>query len=375
MMMEEENLIRNLQSLVKIPSFRDSIEVSRWIKDELEGFGYSVDSDGDGNLVAEAGKGKGFLLNGHMDTVAPGDGWKHDPFGAEIEDGKLYGRGASDMKAGLATMLETARLLKLDEKKLRKRVVFAFTAFEEGHPIEKNGVMKILPKLRDIDKGLILEPTTDGNDVSIAMGCRGSYHFNVDILGERGHSSLPGKFENPIYRFPALLDGIRGLPPGKVKIPILGETVSDNLTVTQVCAKEGINVIPGKCSVSLDRRALPSEKPGEIDGKLERICRKSLGSRFRLERTSSIQGYQYADSGLMEICKAAISSAGMRPRPYFEVARFDGCVLKNHGGIGTFMLGPGSIEQAHTVDECCEIEGLVKTSGAILDIIRRWDSS
>ncbi len=167
-MIKKDNLVKNLQSLVKIPSFKDSLAVSIWIKNEMEGIGYEVWSDDDGNLIAEIGAGKGFLLNAHMDTVEAGDGWKHDPFGGEIENGRIYGRGSSDCKAGIASMIEIARILKKSPPK--KRVVLTFTAYEEGYPLEQDGVYKILPELKDIEKGLVLEPTTRGKTIGVAVG-------------------------------------------------------------------------------------------------------------------------------------------------------------------------------------------------------------
>jgi len=358
---------------VKIPSFKDSLGISKWVKKELEGSGYKVDSDEDGNMIAETGnkESPGFILNAHLDTVAPGDGWIHDPFGGEVKDGKLYGRGSSDCKAGVASMLEISRILA--KEKLKKRVVFAFTAFEEGYPLEKNGVYRILPKLRNIEKGLIMEPSTQGSEIGIAVGCRGSVHCKIEILGKRGHSSRPDLYDNPIYKFPKLLEEIKNFPSREMDIKIVNQKIRDNMTVTEICAKEGVNVIPGKCEVSIDRRALPGEDPKYAEAELEKICRKVLGDKFRLLETRAIQGYCCEDRKLLGLCKDVIKSKGMKPNPYFLLARIDGSILKNFAKIGTFELGPGSMSVAHEIDEYCELEGFLRTTDIVLEIIRKWD--
>jgi succinyl-diaminopimelate desuccinylase len=371
---DRERLVRTLQSLVKIPSFEDSVAVSRWIRNELEGFGYDVWSDRDGNLIAEIGNGPGFILNAHLDTVAPGDGWKHDPFGGEIDNGRVYGRGASDCKAGVASMVEIARILKAGENELKKRVVFTFTAFEEGYPIEQNGIYRILPKLKSIGSGLVLEPTVHGNTMDVVIGCRGSMHYNLRIMGKRGHSAYPWLSDNPIYKFPALLEQIKKFPKKSMKIGMLGREIEDLITVTELCAKEGRNIIPAKCEVTIDRRSLPGESPEESREKLESLCRESLGNDFRLVQESGIQGYCFEDVRFLRMCREAIESAGYVPRTDFLMARIDSAILYNLAGIGTFMLGPGSIGQAHRTDEHCEVGGLSGATKAVLGVIKRWDA-
>ncbi len=366
-MIEEENLVENLQSLIKIQSFKDSLGVSKWIKNELEGFGYVVWSDEDGNLITETGDGPGFILNAHMDTVEAGDGWKHDPFGGETVGNKIYGRGSSDCKAGISSMIEIARILKLNPPK--KRIVFAFTAYEEGQPPEKNGLLKILPRLKNIEKGLILEPTMKGNVMGIGVGCRGGIGYIIEILGKRGHSAYASNDENPIYKFPAFLEELKRLPQKTMKIDITNETISDKNSVTEICAKEGPNVVPSKCVVSVDRRSLPDERPGEFRPQIEKICRKGFGKGYTINEVRGIQGYLFDDSKFLGECVKAVESTGMKPNPRFEKARIDATILYNFAKIGAFMMGPGEIEQAHQLDEHCDIGGLVKATEAVLNVI------
>jgi len=373
MQVNKDRLVKTLQSLVRIPSFQDSLKVSKWVKDEMGGIGFNVISDNDGNLIAEIGKGPGFILNAHLDTVGAGDGWKHGPFSGTIENGRLYGRGSSDCKAGVASMIEIARVLK--KESIKKRVVFTFTAFEEGYPLVKNGVYRILPKLKNIDKGLVLEPTYSNGALGIYVGCRGSARYQIDIIGERGHSSTPERYDNPIYKFPKLLEELRSFPKGTMNVGILGKEISDAMTVTEIWAKEGGNVIPAKCTITIDRRSLPTEKPGEPDKKIRALCEKALGKKFAMENKSSVQGYLYEDPEFLEMCKQAVISAGCKTGADFLMARIDASILYNFAGIGALKLGPGTKEQAHVIDEYCDLQGLQKATEAVLGVIRRWDGS
>jgi acetylornithine deacetylase/succinyl-diaminopimelate desuccinylase-like protein len=373
MKIEEEGLVKTLQSLVKIPSFKDSLAVSRWVKNELEGFGYKVDSDSDGNLIAEIGKGPGFILNAHLDTVSPGEGWNFDPFDGVIKYDKLYGRGSSDCKAGVAAMLEIARVLKQDKEKLKKRVVFTFTAFEESYPIEMNGVYKILSKLKNIKKGLILEPTTKGNVIGISVGCRGNAIYHVDIFGKRGHSAYQPDSVNPINKFSLFLQELKKIPKKKMRFPLVRQGAEDKITVTEIRAQEGVNVVPGKCKITIDKRILPDEALEEFPKTLEAVCKKSLGYDFKIEQESGKEGYYFEDRGFLDLCKKAIKSISCEPHPHFKLFRTDGTILYNNAGIGTFMIGPGTISQAHKIDEYCELKGLFKTTEAVLAVIKRWD--
>jgi succinyl-diaminopimelate desuccinylase len=371
---DKDQLVKTLQSLIRIPSFEDSLAISRWVKDELEGIGYQVWSDRDGNLMAEVGKGPGFILNAHLDTVPPGDGWKHDPFEGKVEKDRIYGRGASDDKGGVASIMEIARALR--ETKLKKRVVFTMTAFEEGYPIEKNGIYRILPKLKDIEKGIILEPTTHSSDVGISVGCRGAMRYYVTIKGVRAHSAYQPVSLNPIYKFPRFLDAVKEFPKDKMEVGMLGTEVEDRLTVTEICAKEGGNVFPGECSVTIDRRALPTETPEEFHKKMVSICDRSLGKvgkDYGLMKKSGIQGYLYNDREFLKLCESAVRSIKCKPNPHFKLARTDASILHNFAGIGTFMIGPGDMNQAHAKDEHIEIKNLDKVTRAVLAVIKKWD--
>ncbi|MEM3556061.1 MAG: M20/M25/M40 family metallo-hydrolase [Candidatus Micrarchaeia archaeon] len=360
-----KRVVKTLQELIRIDSSKGIQSISDYVQRELEEVGLKVRRDRDGNLLSEIGEGEGFLLNAHLDTVKAE--WE-GAFSARIVGGRVYGRGASDCKAGVATMIEIARLL--EEEKLSNRVVFTFTGNEEDKPLEMNGAYKLARKIK-ARRGLVLEPTArEDGSIGISVGCRGSYRFRVDVLGKSCHSAHPERGENAIYNAFKFIESFRKMKKPERKI--LGEEVSATASITQIEAKEGVNVIPGKCSLSIDYRALPEEDEREIVEKLDRICRGSLGKKYRLEKLSGIPGGVYKERSFLEECRKAVESVGCVPRVYFKKTRNDSAVFQKHGGIGCYVMGPGIEEQAHKVNEYCSVDCLMRTTEAVRKVVWRY---
>ena len=131
MQISQKNLISTLQELIRIPSVTGNEgTISKFVQNQLEALGLQTTHDEVGNVYCEIGKGKkSLMLNAHLDTV-PAQGYKKDPYRGEKKGNKVIGLGASDCKAGLATMMEIARIL--DPKKINGKLVLAFTVAEEA---------------------------------------------------------------------------------------------------------------------------------------------------------------------------------------------------------------------------------------------------
>jgi len=159
---DAERLIDWLRQLIRIPSITGNEEaISRYVAHEAGKLGYEPQVE-ENNVFFEAGSGgKSLLLNSHLDTVDLGGQWKHDPFGAALEEGKIFGRGSSDDKGNIAAMLEIARLAR--GKQLNGRLLFTFTTGEEfGTALEAKGSF-ILAKHLKADRALVLEPQFDSD--------------------------------------------------------------------------------------------------------------------------------------------------------------------------------------------------------------------
>lgn len=201
------------------------------------------------NLYARIGESSPvLLLAGHTDVVPPGDeaAWSADPFGGEIRDDILYGRGAVDMKGGLAAMISaTMRYLAGGGGGGNGSIAFLITGDEEGPAV--NGTPKLLKFAQDkgqsFDHCLLAEPSSRGNvGDEIKIGRRGSLSGVITVHGKQGHVAYPKQAENPIRKLLAILDALsKPLDFGTVHFE------RSNLEVTSIdVGNETVNIIPAK---------------------------------------------------------------------------------------------------------------------------------
>lgn len=367
-MIEEDRLVKTLQDLVRIPSHESMEAISSHIASEVRKAGLKPEADKDGNVIARLGTGQALLLNAHMDTVGV-DSYP-DAFSGEVRGDKLYGRGSTDDKSGVAAMLELMRALQKDPPK--KQVIFAFTVWEEGGDRETRGAHKVLDRVEATHAITLESAVSEDGRMSIDIGCKGRFVYMIDVLGNATHSGRPQQGKNAIYMASKLIEKLSHLKTPSEKTP-KGDDIMSFLNVTQIEAKEGSNVIPGKCTLTVDYRALPTEKEKDAKSRIERACRDVLGESFRLsDFTEPKAGYLKIDEDFIDVAKAGIQEAGYNPYTQLSSGWFDGAVFHG-GGIATLNVGPGTRGQAHKNPEYCWIPGLVNGTRAVLNIIRRWD--
>lgn len=369
-MIDKDRLVRTLHDLVRIPSHESMEGISGYVAGEIRKLGLKPEVDRDGNVLSSIGSGPGLLLNAHMDTVGVKD--YPDAFSGKVSGGKLYGRGSTDDKSGVAAMLELMRVLKKDPP--RKRVVFAFTVWEEGGGVDKeDGANTIVRKVK-ATHGIVLEGAVKEPDRMYAtVGCKGRFLYTIDVLGKPAHSGSPGKGINSIYLAAKLIDKLKEFGSTSMHIEGIGE-VSSVLSVTQIDAREGNNIIPGRCMLTVDYRALPGENEPEIRRCIESICRQVLGKGFTLTKIGHREGYLSSDKAYTNMFRRAMEKEGLKFKSNISSGWLDGQVFDNHG-IPTYSAGPGTMGQFHKTPEYCWIPGLVKGTRAILNVIREWDKA
>src|SRR5207248_1158598 len=224
-----------------------------------------------GNAVvcgAVSGARPAVLLAGHLDTVPLQEG----DFPARRENGRVYGRGASDMKGALAVMIELWK--RLDRGPLPLELVLLFYDREEG-PIAQNGLRAALekrPDLRRASFALCLEPT----DLSLQVGCCGSMHATLTFQGRSAHSARPWQGENAIHKAGALLEPLKAQPPREVRIGEL--TYREVISVTRIEGFTGRNVVPARCDLNLNFRFAPGRSLDEAEEEV-----RALAKRFGAE--------------------------------------------------------------------------------------------
>lgn len=363
---EREQLIAFLQDMVRIPSpSTQEGPLAKRIVAEMERLGFrDVRVDRVGNVVGWVGEEEGptLMLNGHMDTIRVSDiqAWTHDPFGAEIEGGRLYGLGACDMKGGLAAMVYGAHLLHRAGLPRGGRVVVACVVQEEPSEglgsrilIEEEGVQP--------DWVLIAEPS----DLQIARGQRGRLELQVTVHGRSAHASQPHLGENAVYAAARLVFGLELLAGQLGDDPFLGP---GTLAVTEIRSQAGSrNAIPDRCDLIIDRRLTLGETEAMALAEVQRVITRE-GIRAEVQVTeyaaASYTGYFcrarefYAPWVIEEdhplvtaLARAAKAQLGKRPRVSYWQFSTEGTYTAGVAGIPTVGFGPGDPRLAHTSDE------------------------
>jgi succinyl-diaminopimelate desuccinylase len=236
------------------------------------------------NLYARWGSGHPYLLfAGHTDVVPPGesDRWRHDPFGGAIEAGELYGRGAVDMKGGIACMMAAALQFLDEHPDFSGSIGFLITGDEEGPAV--NGTVKLLAWARErgerFDHCILGEPTNpDRLGDMIKIGRRGSLTGRLTVHGKQGHVAYPHLAENPI---PGLLRLL-----GALLAPALdGGTEhfdASNLEVTTVdVGNPARNVIPAEARATFNIRFNDLWTPETLRAELDRRLHEAAGNAVR----------------------------------------------------------------------------------------------
>ncbi len=371
-----EDVIGLARDLVRLPSPSGQEEqVAQRLAEEMERLGFdAVTIDPVGNVVGRVGSGRGpiLLLNGHMDTVGVGDpnAWQHDPFGGEIVDGRLYGRGAADMKGPLAAMVYGAWLF-------RQRVGNAFpgTVYVVGVVQEepREGMaMKALVEEEGIRPDFVLlgEPS----NFQVKRGHRGRVEIRVVTRGRACHASNPSAGENALYAAARIIFGIELLATQLPNDPVLGPGTIAVTHLESFAASR--NAIPDRAELVIDRRLTLGETEVKALAEIQSIVQKEgvraevFVPEYEVESYTRyrIRGREYYPAWLLpedhpflrRVVRGAERALGVRPTIGTWAFSTDGVYTMGEAGIPTVGFGPGEEEQAHTADEHILARDLVR---------------
>jgi acetylornithine deacetylase len=334
-----------------------------------------------------AAQGRSILLNGHIDAVPTGDPavWTSDPFGGAVREGKLYGRGVSDMKGGIAAMMLALELLRREGVKLRGDVVFATNTDEEssgagGYALVRHGVKA--------DAGVCAEPS--GFDVWSA--CRGTLCMKVVVAGSPWHAEMPtphwtqGGGVNAIEKTAILLDAVQRLREEWRRRPDQQHEMLAPCDVVPTMIRGGdwIVTYPASCELSLDAQYLPGHVSGDRGG--ESIEAEIRG---RLEAAAAADPWLAAHPLSWRLLCDTVPAEVPRDHPLVELALGTGSALGRVGvatgmnswhdaatftrfGTPTVSFGPGGTDSVHGVDEYVPVADLVDYCAAMCVILTRW---
>lgn len=368
---DASELVQLTQALVRIPTVFDPDRglneepAARYIADLLTGWGWAprveLVAPGRPNVIATidggAGAGPHLLFEGHTDVVTEGDRseWKLDPFGAEIVDGCLYGRGSADMKGGVAAMLLATRAV-VEAGPFPGRITVACLVDEEGMMA---GAKHFVAQghTSDIDAAICCEPEAG----EICNVSKGAIRLRVDLRGRMAHGAMPQHGDNPIPRLGALLEGLgelqHELQAGVGEHPLLGlpyltPTVVDAGTPAQM------NVIPAGASVWIDVRTVPGIEHAALVQRVSDLAGTNAAVTVIDDRPAvDTPPNSPVVAALQEAHEAVTGAPG---RLGGVPGATDGTVLTSRGGIPSVVYGPGGKWIAHQANEFVEVDDLVR---------------
>ncbi|WP_322099402.1 succinyl-diaminopimelate desuccinylase [Haematospirillum jordaniae] len=312
------------------------------------------------NLYARLGtRGPNFCFAGHTDVVPapPSSGWSHAPFGGEVVDGVLYGRGAADMKGAIAAFVAAVARL-LEQGHPAGSISLLITGDEEGPAI--NGTRKLLDWVSRHDTApdmcLVGEPTNpDALGDMIKIGRRGSLSGILTVHGTQGHVAYPHRADNPLPRMLALLQALTATP--------LDEGTADfqpsNLELTSIdTGNTADNVIPGQVRVVFNVRFntcyTAHSLEAEIRSRLAKVCPDP--ARYSLETVCSGEPFLTPQGELSALLMEAISTlTGRTPELSTSGGTSDARFIRHLCPVAEFGLVGRSM---HKVDEHCRVDDL-----------------
>jgi succinyl-diaminopimelate desuccinylase len=379
---DRDALIGFLQALVRAPSQhlpdagRSEAPAAKLVATRMRGWGWQPDmwdvEPGRPNVVAtiEGGEpGPTLLFEGHTDVVSEGDPskWTHPPFGGDIVEGRLYGRGSADMKSGLAAMLFAARTLELT-KPFPGRVILAALVDEEGLMI---GVKDLVAsgRARGVDAAIVCEP--EEREVCIAQ--KGAIRARVTSWGRMAHGAMPQHGLNPIPPLLAFIQRTAGLQAELQKANGEHRHLGwDYITPTVLVANrpEQLNVIPDRAFAWLDVRTTPATDHGRLLARL----RADLGPGLELDVIDDRPPTETpVDHPVVRALVAAHEAVYGAPAAFGGVpGTTDGTILWRDAGIPIVTYGPGGKWIAHQVDEYVEVDEVVRAAEVYVEAARRF---
>ncbi|MDQ0395467.1 acetylornithine deacetylase [Labrys monachus] len=343
-------------------SSRSNLPLIRYVRDYLAGFGieaeiFADDAGDKANLWATIGPPGpgGFILSGHTDCVpVDGQAWTSPPFALTERDGRLYGRGSTDMKGFLASVL--AAVPALVAGKLREPVHLAFSYDEE---VGCTGVRAMIARLAGRGEKpaacLVGEPT----DMRVVVGHKGGRGYDCLVTGSEAHSSLAPRAANAIEYAAELVVFIRrlaaelALGPADEEYDVVHSTISTG----RIRGGTAVNIVPRTCALTFEFRNLAEVMPDAIFGRIAAYAEEELVPAMRRQAPEASIGfemlYDYPAHGidpahpLVTRIKNAVGHNGHGKVAYGTEAG----LFQRDFGVPTVVCGPGSIDVAHKPDE------------------------
>jgi acetylornithine deacetylase/succinyl-diaminopimelate desuccinylase family protein len=366
---EHEELIGLLRELIAIPSENPpgaEGDCARYLARFLEERGLDCRmaevEPGRPNLYAEHGSGSPVLvLNGHVDTVPRGEGWTIDPFGGALESGKIFGRGACDMKGGIAAMCATLLALRRAAVPLSGRLALHLVVDEEATATGS----KLAAAAEPADYVIVTEASAG----QVITAGNGQLNLRIEFAGKAAHSSRPERGHNAIHDAAAFVSAVEAENARFASAPYAGIGPA---TYSVGVIEGGLtgSIVADRCVLILDRRVLPSETlastEAAVEELLQRVAAGRPGMSWQMSRPLEFPPIPPTNNGhLAGILRSALHDLG-GPDPDGRGMRgATDAAWYAERGIPVVIFGPGDGGTAHQPDEYIAVDSLIFATQAL----------
>ena len=364
----KDAIISLTQELVRVPSFSSDAEglsaIAHVISEEMKKAGLSVElMEAEKGLTNVIGKYRGsdtapwILFNGHTDVVpVPSEkDWVSPPFSAEIKDGRIYGRGACDMKGGLAAMLTVPKIIFSLFPEYKGNLILAATVDEEIGGF--NGMKYVVEQGIKANMGIVCEPT----DLKIVNVCKGLLWLKLRTRGISAHGGMPKQGVNAIHKMSIIIDALENYDFPQTPHEILGKP---SVNIGKIRGGSRPNVVPDFCEAEIDIRYLPGQIYQQIIDELNGLIsdlRKQdpqIDAEVKLVRYRSPVEISIEETVVKTVGEALRRILGREPEFRGMISAADSEYLVN-AGIPSIMFGPGSDHLAHATNEWIAIDDIL----------------
>ncbi|ELU1437616.1 TPA: M20 family metallopeptidase [Providencia rettgeri] len=301
------------------------------------------------------GKGKHLLFNGHIDVVPCGCGWSTEPFDPVIKDGKVFGRGAADMKSGVAAMMYAATLLKRNQDTFSGDLTLVFNVDEERINL---GMFHYIKDGISADYAIIGEPTS----LDVCIAHKGVSRYNLSTKGTAGHAAKTRYPDSAISKMAKILPALElhRSSVEEIEHQLLGNA---SMIITTINGGTAPNIVPQHCDIEIDRRLVPGEDKQDIEQKIHQVIAEynqgeeieyHLDNYLFIPASDIPVGHELTQAALETVSRFTEKTS----QPQIFEATCEAPFFSVTSKIPTLIMGPGGLAQAHVKDEFVEISEL-----------------
>ncbi|MDO6658646.1 M20 family metallopeptidase [Anaerobacillus sp. 1_MG-2023] len=380
---DSKEVVALTQELVRIPSvYRPGTEdgneqaVAEYVASYMKKMGLEVHMEevepGRPNVIGilDSGRpGKTLLFEGHTDVVTEGDrsSWTYDPFGAEIVNGRMFGRGTNDTKGNLSCAITAIHSLIQDRETINGKIIMCVPCDEEGMMI---GIKHFIEKgwANGVDGAIICEP--EENQLCVSQ--KGAMRIKVQVYGKQAHGAMPLTGVNPNTRMAKIIVALDELEQREKErlgkhVELGWPSITPTILMAPTAGEPQINVVPDQCMTTLDIRTVPGQDhewlKKEIQSIIDRLAEQDLDFKASLEviEDRPWTSTDREDPVVKAVAAAYTAVTGKAPVYNGVPGATDGTFL-HLAGIPILTTGAGDREVPHQTDEYVDIDDLVETT-------------